>query len=109
MVIRVQGLSDQLVGSMDHSLFNLPLNYFTSHCINRENKSDENGEDISNEYAEDEDVPMNLNGPEQGGATTGNIINEEGGDRVTTRGFIRIPVNETNRSVNEQIHDILRE
>eukprot|EP00978_Attheya_sp_CCMP212_P011647 scaffold28851_cov56-Attheya_sp.AAC.2 len=33
MVIRVQGLSDQLVGSMDHSLFNLPSNYFTSHCI----------------------------------------------------------------------------
>eukprot|EP00978_Attheya_sp_CCMP212_P008097 scaffold18841_cov58-Attheya_sp.AAC.4 len=34
MLSRVhQGLSNQLVGSMDHSLFNLPSNYFTSHCL----------------------------------------------------------------------------
>eukprot|EP00978_Attheya_sp_CCMP212_P045234 scaffold338678_cov20-Attheya_sp.AAC.1 len=50
----------------------------------------------SNEYADDEDVPMNLNGPDQGGAA-GNIGNEEADDRLT-RGFIGIPVNETNRS-----------
>ena len=74
---------------------------------NREDESEENGQVGTNEYAEDEDVPMNLNGPDQGGAT-GSIDNEEGDDRVT-RGFIGIPVNETNRSVNEQIHDILRE
>eukprot|EP00978_Attheya_sp_CCMP212_P036063 scaffold160996_cov23-Attheya_sp.AAC.1 len=74
---------------------------------NRESENDENGQDTSNEYADDEDVPMNLNGPDQGGAT-GNIGNEEGDDRVT-RGFIGIPANETSRSVNEQIHDILRE
>jgi hypothetical protein len=74
---------------------------------NAEVEVDENGEDESDEYAEDEDVPMNLNGPDQGGAT-GNIENENGQDNVTS-GFIGIPANETNRSVREEMHDILKE
>eukprot|EP00978_Attheya_sp_CCMP212_P015623 scaffold40247_cov39-Attheya_sp.AAC.1 len=43
---------------------------------NRESESDKNGEDSTNEYAEDEDVPMHPNGPDQGGAT-GNIGNKD--------------------------------
>jgi hypothetical protein len=62
--------------------------------VNAEVASNENGQVKSDEYAEDEDTPMNLNSPDQGGAT-GTIRNKGENDQVTN-GFIGLPANETN-------------
>ena len=72
-----------------------------------EENGEEKTDDDSDSDEDDVDVPMNLNGPEQCGAT-GNIDNEQDVDQVT-RGYIGIPPNETTQSEEERLSEMLRE